>query len=391
MLQDQPWLRTLSAARPTKVDAELEATGGMVELHACCLAAPATAPGTLYCSLVGGQAFALVRPSPQVPHCPVRALLPAGAILSCKGGDLIVTGVLKRGLDEAFSGDEASPEPPAKAAKATKAAKAAPPAQPARRAEHSSPLLAARAVAPADKAPAAAAHPGKAPAPAAAKATGQKAPAPAAAKAAEPKAPAPPAAKATEQKAPAPAAAKAAEPKAPAPPAAKSTEQKAPAPPAAKAVEPKAPAPPVAKAPAPKAAAAAAKAPVAGAPAAEPPSKKKKERAEVPISTKVYPTGLRCEVLRLGSGQPAMPGRKVQVRYEGRLAENGQIFDKGDIQFRLGLGEVIRGWDDGIKGMLRGEKKRLHVPSKLAYGAAGAPPDIPSNADLVFDVDLLSS
>lgn len=326
MLQDQPWLRTLSAARPTKVDAELEATGGMVELHACCLAAPATAPGTLYCSLVGGQAFALVRPSPQVPHCPVRALLPAGAILSCKGGDLIVTGVLKRGLDEAFSGDEASPEPPAKAAKATKAAKAAPPSQPSRRAEHSSPLLAAKAVAPADKAPAAAEPPGKAPAPA-----------------------------------------------------------------AAKAAEPKVPAPPAAKAPAPKAAAAAAKAPVAGAPAAEPPSKKKKERAEVPISTKVYPTGLRCEVLRLGSGQPAMPGRKVQVRYEGRLAENGQIFDKGDIQFRLGLGEVIRGWDDGIKGMLRGEKKRLHVPSKLAYGAAGAPPDIPSNADLVFDVDLLSS
>ncbi|CAE8682492.1 unnamed protein product [Polarella glacialis] len=83
-------------------------------------------------------------------------------------------------------------------------------------------------------------------------------------------------------------------------------------------------------------------------------------------------------------------GKKVKVRYEGRLGKTGQRFDKGVIEFRLGLGEVIRGWDEGVKGMLRGEKRRLLVPSKLGYGASGAAPVIPAHADLVFEVELLS-
>jgi len=79
----------------------------------------------------------------------------------------------------------------------------------------------------------------------------------------------------------------------------------------------------------------------------------------------------------------------VKVRYDGRLAKNGKRFDKGVINFKLGKGEVIQGWDEGVKGMLRGEQRRLLIPSKMAYGPRGAPPDIPPNADLTFDVELL--
>jgi len=80
----------------------------------------------------------------------------------------------------------------------------------------------------------------------------------------------------------------------------------------------------------------------------------------------------------------------VQVGYEGRLVKSGSRFDKGIIKFRLGLGEVIRGWDEGVLGMLRGERRRLLVPAHLGYGSRGAPPAIPANADLVFDVELVA-
>lgn len=99
--------------------------------------------------------------------------------------------------------------------------------------------------------------------------------------------------------------------------------------------------------------------------------------------------GLTYEVLRPGRGPAASPGKSVQVRYEGRLAKNGKRFDKGVIKFKLGVGEVIQGWDKGVNGMLRGEKRRLKIPSQMGYGQRGAPPDIPRNADLVFEVELL--
>mmetsp|Transcript_36564 Transcript_36564/g.59856 ORF Transcript_36564/g.59856 Transcript_36564/m.59856 type:complete len:85 (+) Transcript_36564:592-846(+) len=84
-----------------------------------------------------------------------------------------------------------------------------------------------------------------------------------------------------------------------------------------------------------------------------------------------------------------MSGKKVKVRYEGRLGSTGGRFDKGVIEFRLGMGEVIEGWDQGVKGMLRGERRRLLVPAKLGYGRRGAPPAIPPNANLVFEVELM--
>merc|ERR1712194_849532 len=101
--------------------------------------------------------------------------------------------------------------------------------------------------------------------------------------------------------------------------------------------------------------------------------------------------GLKVEIFRAGnkSGAVAKRGRKVKVKYAGRLASNGKQFDKGTIEFRLGVGEVIRGWDDGVADMQVGEKRRLMVPAQLGYGARGAPPDIPRNAALVFDVELL--
>lgn len=99
--------------------------------------------------------------------------------------------------------------------------------------------------------------------------------------------------------------------------------------------------------------------------------------------------GLEYEVLKPGQGRPCSPGMTVQVRYDGKLSKTGRRFDKGVIKFQLGKGRVIQGWDEGVKGMLRGEKRRLLIPARMGYGARGAPPDIPPNADLVFEVELL--
>lgn len=80
------------------------------------------------------------------------------------------------------------------------------------------------------------------------------------------------------------------------------------------------------------------------------------------------------------------------MRYVGRL-QNGKQFDantKGKpFAFKLGKGEVIGGWDEGLKGMQVGGERRLTIPPKMGYGARGAPPDIPGNSTLVFDVKLV--
>eukprot|EP00928_Gymnodinium_smaydae_P071856 TRINITY_DN55339_c0_g1_i1.p1 TRINITY_DN55339_c0_g1~~TRINITY_DN55339_c0_g1_i1.p1 ORF type:complete len:341 (-),score=100.73 TRINITY_DN55339_c0_g1_i1:63-1019(-) len=107
-------------------------------------------------------------------------------------------------------------------------------------------------------------------------------------------------------------------------------------------------------------------------------------------SRTTLPSGLQCEVLRTGTGNGVTSGKSVNVRYEGRLAKTGKIFDKGTIKFRLGKGEVIRGWDEGVRGMKVGEQRRLRVPAHLGYGRRGFSPKIPPNADLVFVVCLLS-
>jgi len=104
------------------------------------------------------------------------------------------------------------------------------------------------------------------------------------------------------------------------------------------------------------------------------------------------PNGLRVTDLSIGSGDVAKPGGFVRVKYVGRL-ENGHKFDSMEknsgFRFRLGVGEVIKGWDMGVKGMRVGGKRTLSIPPALAYGPRGAPPDIPPNSTLNFEVELI--
>jgi peptidylprolyl isomerase len=105
-------------------------------------------------------------------------------------------------------------------------------------------------------------------------------------------------------------------------------------------------------------------------------------------------TGLQYCILEKGSGPKAERGKTVEVHYTGFL-ENGDIFDssvlKGQpISFRLGVGMVIPGWDEGLTYLNGGGKALLSIPYNLAYGESGRPPLIPPKARLIFNVELIS-
>ena len=105
------------------------------------------------------------------------------------------------------------------------------------------------------------------------------------------------------------------------------------------------------------------------------------------------PSGLKYTVLKAGKGVTAKPGQKVFVHYTGTLT-NGKKFDssrdRGEpFSFILGQGQVIAGWDEALSTMKVGERRKLTIPPKLGYGAAGAGGVIPPNATLIFDVELL--
>ena len=105
------------------------------------------------------------------------------------------------------------------------------------------------------------------------------------------------------------------------------------------------------------------------------------------------PSGLWYTDVTAGQGTEAEPGRTVRVHYTGWLP-NGKKFDssrdRGEpFAFTLGAGQVITGWDEGVKGMTVGGRRKLVLPPSMAYGEAGAPPDIPPGSTLVFDVEVL--
>ena len=105
-------------------------------------------------------------------------------------------------------------------------------------------------------------------------------------------------------------------------------------------------------------------------------------------------SGVQYWDIKVGTGEVATSGSFVKLHYTGWL-DTGKKFDSTveahqPYSFTLGKGEVIKGWDEGIEGMKVGGKRQLHIPPELAYGEDGHPPQVPPNAALIFDVQLLA-
>ncbi|MCD9643245.1 hypothetical protein HAX54_030543 [Datura stramonium] len=114
-------------------------------------------------------------------------------------------------------------------------------------------------------------------------------------------------------------------------------------------------------------------------------AKKSGDVTELQIGVKFKPKS--CEL-------QAHKGDRVSVHYSGKLTD-GTVFDSSyerndPIEFELGSGQVIKGWDQGLLGMCVGEKRKLKIPAKLGYGENGSPPKIPGGATLIFDTELVA-
>lgn len=106
-------------------------------------------------------------------------------------------------------------------------------------------------------------------------------------------------------------------------------------------------------------------------------------------------SGLRYQILQKGSGKKAIAGNRVSVHYKGQLAD-GTVFDSSykrnqPLDFQVGVGQVISGWDEGICLLHVGDKARFVIPSDLGYGSQGAGGVIPPHATLIFDVELMAT
>ena len=104
-------------------------------------------------------------------------------------------------------------------------------------------------------------------------------------------------------------------------------------------------------------------------------------------------SGLRYKILEKGNGKNATKGATVSVHYKGQLLD-GTVFDSSykrnePLEFAVGIGQVISGWDEGIQLLQVGDKARMVIPSDLAYGSRGAGGVIPPNTPLIFDVELM--
>jgi FKBP-type peptidyl-prolyl cis-trans isomerase FkpA len=104
-------------------------------------------------------------------------------------------------------------------------------------------------------------------------------------------------------------------------------------------------------------------------------------------------TSLQIVDTKVGSGTEATPGRRVRVHYTGTLLDGTKFDSSKDhgepFEFTLGTGNVIVGWDEGLKGMKVGGVRQLTIPASMGYGTRGFPPDIPGNAALKFEIELL--
>ncbi len=111
------------------------------------------------------------------------------------------------------------------------------------------------------------------------------------------------------------------------------------------------------------------------------------------LPTQTQSQELKVEDITVGTGPEVKNGDTVVIHYKGTLTNGKQFdssYDRGQpFETKIGVGQVIKGWDQGVAGMKIGGKRKLIIPSELGYGAAGAPPAIPANATLVFEVELL--
>ncbi|RHX80136.1 peptidylprolyl isomerase [Leptospira yasudae] len=111
------------------------------------------------------------------------------------------------------------------------------------------------------------------------------------------------------------------------------------------------------------------------------------------VSAPAFAEDLVIKDIRVGTGKEAFSGSNVTVHYVGTLT-NGKKFDSSrdrrtPFTFNLGAGEVIKGWDRGVRGMKEGGIRKLTIPPELGYGSRGAGAAIPPNSTLIFEVELL--